>query len=170
MRGNEPPGLDGRTLLVTVLEEQEARWDRGERPTVEDYLAGHPSLRADAEAAVVIYQEYVIRRRLGEPVRADDYVRRFPEWTDTLIEQFAVDEAMRPVEALTVLPSDGVPPAGDPAPSAAEGERPAPLAAISRHKDRHKDRQCFPAKGIRTGNASQRRGPAAARTSVWKTA
>jgi Protein kinase domain len=30
-----------------------------------------------------------------------------------------------------VFPSDGVPPAGDSAPSAAEGERPAPLAAIS---------------------------------------
>ena len=41
-------------------------WHRGERPTVEDYLARHPTLRADAEAVVdLIYQEYVIRRRVG---------------------------------------------------------------------------------------------------------
>ncbi len=131
MRGNEPRRADGRTLLDSVLEEQETCWLRGERPTVEGYLAGHPTLQEDAEAVVdLIYQEYLIRRRLGEPVEDEEYVRRFPAWSDALIRQFAVDEAMRPAEPRTVLEPDGVPTGEGQAPAASEGERSTPLPAI----------------------------------------
>ena len=131
MGGNEARRADGRTLLDSVLEEQETCWLRGERPTVEDYLAGHPALREDAEAVVdLIYQEYLIRRRLGEPVEDEEYVRRFPAWSDALIRQFAVDEAMRPAEPRTVLQPDGVPTGEGQARAALEGERSTPLPAF----------------------------------------
>ncbi len=131
MGGKEARRADGRTLLDSVLEEQETCWLRGERPTVEDYLADHPALREDAEAVVdLIYQEYVIRRRLGEPVEDEEYVRRFPAWSDALIRQFAVDEAMRPAEPRTELEPDGVPTGEGQEPAAGEGERSAPLPAF----------------------------------------
>ncbi len=131
MGGNEARRADGRTLLDSVLEEQETRRLRGERPTIEDYLAGHPALREDAEAVVdLIYQEYLIRRRLGEPVEDEEYVRRYPAWSDALIRQFAVDEAMRPAEPRTVLLPDGVPTEAGQAPAALLGERSTPLPAF----------------------------------------
>ena len=107
------------------------RWLRGERPTVEDYLAGHPALREDAEAVVdLIYQEYLIRRRLGEPVEDEEYVRRYPAWSDALIRQFAVHEAMRPAEPRTVLQPGGVPTGEGQGRAALEGERSTPLPAF----------------------------------------
>ncbi len=59
-------------------------------------------LRTDAEAAVdVIYQEFVLRRVRGESPRPEVYLRRFPAWADALIRQFAVDEALRPLDGAT---------------------------------------------------------------------
>ena len=60
----------------------------------------------------------------------EEYVRRFPAWSDALIRQFAVDEAMRPAEPRTVLLSDGVPTVEGQAPAAVVGERSTPLPAI----------------------------------------
>ncbi len=102
---SEPP--DGRPSLDAVLDEQQARWQRGERPPAEDFLARHPSLRDDAEAALdVIYQEFVIRRALGESPSPDDYLGRFPTWADGLVRQFAIDEALRPVSVDTIYHAD----------------------------------------------------------------
>jgi tetratricopeptide (TPR) repeat protein len=50
----------------------------------------------------VIYQEFVIRRALGESPCPEDYLRRFPAWADALVRQFAVDEALRPPDEVTV--------------------------------------------------------------------
>ena len=86
---------------------------------VEDLLARHPTLQADAEAAVdVIYQEFVIRRARGESPSPEDYLQRFPAWADALVRQFAVDEALRPVDGATVNVSRscGRPPSDLPSP------------------------------------------------------
>ena len=42
----------------------------------------------------LIYQEILLRRGLGESPGAEEYTRRFPAWTEALIRQFAVDDAM----------------------------------------------------------------------------
>ena len=103
MNGDGPERPVGRPRFEAILDEQQARWNRGERPLVEDLLAQHPTLREDAEAALdVIYQEFVIRRALGESPTPEDYLRRFPAWSDALIRQFAVDEALRPANEVTV--------------------------------------------------------------------
>ncbi len=96
----------------------------GERPLVEDILAEHPTLVEDAEATVdVIYHEFVIRRARGESPCPEDYLRRFPAWADALVRQFAVDEALRPVDAGTVHAAGvAVPTLGHPA--APSGTRP----------------------------------------------
>jgi eukaryotic-like serine/threonine-protein kinase len=93
----------GRPLIEAIVDEQKARWEKGERPLIEDLLARHPTLRDDAEATLdVIYQEFVIRRALGESPCPEDYLRRFPAWADGLVRQFAVDEALRPPDEVTV--------------------------------------------------------------------
>ncbi len=67
MNGDGPEPPVGRPQIEEILDEQRARWDRGERPLVEDFLAQHPTLREDAEATVdVIYHDFVIRQALGE--------------------------------------------------------------------------------------------------------
>ena len=131
MRDHEPPRPEGRTLLDSVLAEQKARWERGERRTVEDCLAGYPALRDDAEAAVdLIYQEYVIRRQLGEPAQPEEYFRRFPAWSDALIRQFAVDEALRGVDTPTLLLPGRVPAEEGRGPEEPRAARSAPLPAL----------------------------------------
>jgi len=107
MNGDGPAQLGRRTLFDAILDEQQARWDRGERPLVEDFLAQHPTLREDAEATIdVIYHEFLIRRARGESPCPEDYLRRFPDSSDALVRQFAVDEALRPVEGATVQVTD----------------------------------------------------------------
>jgi eukaryotic-like serine/threonine-protein kinase len=108
MGSDEPPGPDTRMLLATILEEQQACWEDGRRPMVEDYLARYPALQDDAEGLLdLIYQEFVIRRARGETPCPEEYLRRFPARTDGLIRQFAVDEALRSVGEGTVhLPDD----------------------------------------------------------------
>jgi hypothetical protein len=96
MRVDQEPNLDGRPLRDTVLDEQSRDWDQGRRLPAEDYLERYPTLAEDAEAALdVVYHEYVLRARHGETPEPEDIVRRFPQWSEALIRQFAVDEAMR---------------------------------------------------------------------------
>ncbi len=107
MNGDGPLAPVGRPLIEEILDEQRARWDRGERPLVEDLLAQHPTMREDAEATVdVIYHEFVIRQALGESPSAEDYLRRFPAWAGALVRQFALDEALWPANEATVHPTD----------------------------------------------------------------
>jgi eukaryotic-like serine/threonine-protein kinase len=97
MNGEGPEPAVARLELEAILDEQETRWNRGERPVVEDLIAKHPALRENADAAIdVIYQEFVIRRDCGEFPAPEDYIRRFPAWADGLVRQFAVDDALHP--------------------------------------------------------------------------
>ncbi len=107
MNGDGSAPRVGQPSFDAILDEQKSRWDRGERPLVEDLLARHPTLGEDAEATLdVIYQEFVIRRALGESPSPEDYLGRFPAWADALVHQFAVDAALRPANEVTVQPKD----------------------------------------------------------------
>ena len=51
----------------------------------------------------LIYQEFPAAwRQTGESPGAEEYVRRFPVWSEAIIRQFAMDEAMRTADDLTV--------------------------------------------------------------------
>ncbi|MHB1562277.1 MAG: serine/threonine-protein kinase, partial [Isosphaeraceae bacterium] len=92
-----------RTLREAILDEQRSAWDSGERTPVEQFLARHAALVEDSEAILdLIYQEFLIRRSIGESPDPAEYLRRFPAWSEPLIRQFAVDELMRSVAPATV--------------------------------------------------------------------
>jgi serine/threonine protein kinase/tetratricopeptide (TPR) repeat protein len=62
------------------------RWRRGERPLVEEYLARHPELAKQPEAAIdLIYEEFCLRQEHGSQLPPDDLVRRFPQWRTELL-------------------------------------------------------------------------------------
>jgi tetratricopeptide (TPR) repeat protein len=72
-----------RNRLETVVERFEAAWERGEQPSVDDYLPADGDLRPAAVIELALADlEY--RRRAGEPARADDYLDRYPEVRDTV--------------------------------------------------------------------------------------
>ena len=45
---------------------------------MEDYLAAFPELGAGGPPCDLIYEEFHVRKRAGEPVRPEDYLARFP--------------------------------------------------------------------------------------------
>jgi eukaryotic-like serine/threonine-protein kinase len=59
------------------------RWEAGERPLVEEYLAAHPELADRTEALVeLIYEEICQRQRHGEPLDPEALLARFPRWRE----------------------------------------------------------------------------------------
>ena len=84
--------------LEAVLDEQQDSAGTARRAARRSRTSwrGHPALREDAEAVVdLIYQEYRDPAAVGRITEPEDYLRRFPAWSDALIRQFAVDEALR---------------------------------------------------------------------------
>jgi serine/threonine protein kinase/Flp pilus assembly protein TadD len=61
--------------------EMAQRWQQGERPLAEDFLARHPALWQQPEAAIdLVYEELCQRQRYGLATTAADLLRRFPQW------------------------------------------------------------------------------------------
>jgi len=108
MLNDGPLKQDERRLIEGVLTEQRARWKWGDRLSVEDYLTRYPALSDHPEDVLdLIYQEFRLRRRLGESPSPAEYVERFPEWSEALVTQFAMDEVMRSADGMTeVLPDE----------------------------------------------------------------
>jgi eukaryotic-like serine/threonine-protein kinase len=67
--------------VAQVILEMRQGWQRGERPTAEEFLAGHPDLARQPEAALdLIYEEICLRQDAGLPVNEADFLSRFPQW------------------------------------------------------------------------------------------
>jgi serine/threonine protein kinase len=57
------------------------RWRQGERPLAEEYLALHPELRDQPEAALeLISEEVYLRQESGHQAAPADFLGRFPQW------------------------------------------------------------------------------------------
>jgi serine/threonine protein kinase len=68
-------------LLERLAEEMGRRWRAGERPPAEEYLARHPELATEPEAALeLIAEEIYLRAEVGEEVAGAELLRRFPHW------------------------------------------------------------------------------------------
>jgi serine/threonine protein kinase len=68
-------------LVESLAEEMTRRWRAGERPRVEDYLARHPALADDPEAALELLAEEIgLRAEEGQAPDADELAARFPLW------------------------------------------------------------------------------------------
>jgi tetratricopeptide (TPR) repeat protein/tRNA A-37 threonylcarbamoyl transferase component Bud32 len=92
------------SLIEAILDEQSARWERGERPLIEEFLARYPVLEEDPEQLLdLVYNEFLLRRRSGDSPRPEEYVRRFPARAGALIRQFAAHEALWTTETMPEL-------------------------------------------------------------------
>jgi eukaryotic-like serine/threonine-protein kinase len=77
-----------------LLAAQRERWARGERITVEQFIAQQPELRNESDALLdLIYGEFVLRRNEGERPAVAEFVGRFPKLADAIRMQFEVDDA-----------------------------------------------------------------------------
>jgi serine/threonine protein kinase len=72
-------------LLARLGEEMVLRWQGGERPLVEEFLARHPHLEEQPSAVVdLLYEEINLRQRYGEQASWTDLAARFPRWEEPL--------------------------------------------------------------------------------------
>jgi hypothetical protein len=90
-----PLSADEQAAVLRV--DQRERWRAGVRVQVEDYLRQLPGNPPDPEMALdLIYNEFLIRERLGEQPDPEDYYRRFPAVAAALREQIALHGALGP--------------------------------------------------------------------------
>jgi len=76
-------------LCELVRVELEFAWERGQRPSLEDYLNRFPQLAEDPKVLrEILFEEYRLRRQAGESPVAEEYQRRFGvdvrDWSDRL--------------------------------------------------------------------------------------
>jgi tetratricopeptide (TPR) repeat protein len=89
----EPP--DEARLVELCCTDQVDRWRGGERIPAEAYLALHPALQGESEAAFeLIYGEYILRESLGETPTAAEFTWRFPRFADRLQRQLGLHRAL----------------------------------------------------------------------------
>jgi predicted Ser/Thr protein kinase len=71
--------------LESILGEQRQDWIAGKPTPAAEWLRRYPALAADsAQAAELVYHEYVLRAELGESPSWQDYLQEFPEHADLL--------------------------------------------------------------------------------------
>ncbi len=93
--GVRPAELPLAALVEELRLDQQARWSKGDRVSVETYLEQHPTLCTDPEALLdLIYSEFAQRVLHGEKPTPEEYMSRFPEHRARLERQFAVHELL----------------------------------------------------------------------------
>jgi serine/threonine protein kinase len=81
------------TLIELIKVDLEYRWIHRRTPrTIEEYFADYPELARDFPADL-IYEEYHIRHRAGDPVSPEDYLLRFPQRAAELERLFGLNPA-----------------------------------------------------------------------------
>ncbi|WP_406697083.1 protein kinase [Singulisphaera sp. Ch08] len=79
-----------RGLIVTLLEDQQRRWERGEPVLVGDYLEHHPALKADPESLVkLIANEMRLREQQGETPEPTEYAEQFPTLAASILHRLS---------------------------------------------------------------------------------
>ncbi len=92
-------------LVAQLEDDQRARWQRGERVRVEDYLERHPALRDEPETVVdLVYNEFLLRQQRGETPQPEEYLERFPDLAESLRRQFEVHQFVPPLAPAGKLP------------------------------------------------------------------
>jgi eukaryotic-like serine/threonine-protein kinase len=115
------------TFIPLLQADQRERWQRGDRPSVESYLAERPALQSDPDGLLdLIYQEMLLREESGDTPRLPEYLERFPQFAAELRRLFEVHQVVESEpEGGTPPPTRIMPPVGAPT---EPGSRPGPLA------------------------------------------
>lgn len=97
-------------LAAVLRVDQRQRWQRGQQVPAEAYLQRFPTLRSNAEAALdLIYNEFLLREKLGIAPGLDQFVARFPDHAVTLKQQIELHLALDSSQSSTLLRADGPP-------------------------------------------------------------
>jgi predicted hydrocarbon binding protein len=87
--------ISAEQLSQILCVDQRERWMRGERPETEYYLKVCRSLQPSSEYSVdILYNEFLVRREIGEAPTVDEYRDRFPELVEQLQVQVNLREAL----------------------------------------------------------------------------
>jgi serine/threonine protein kinase len=71
-----------------IKAELNRRYEEGEHPRVQDYLAEFPILRQATDRVVsLLYEEYCLREERGEPLEPEDFCEENPSWRESLYSQ-----------------------------------------------------------------------------------
>src|SRR5579883_190955 len=87
----------GWTQIERLVEEFEQAWQGGQRPSIDDYLRGgsdRPTLLRQ-----LIQSELECRLKAGEAARVEEYLTRYPELAQELIDErhtLASDDPVSP--------------------------------------------------------------------------
>jgi serine/threonine protein kinase len=123
MQPQSPELLSPEARLRHACAELAQRLRAGQSADAEQYLQAFPEL--DPSSAVeLIYTEVVVREEMGEELRLEDWLNRFPQWGEPLGRLLRIHWAMRPQAAAsagvsvgptavqTARPNDGMSPHG----------------------------------------------------------
>src|SRR4051812_44067158 len=89
--------LATESLAAKLVEEMIQRWRQGERPLPEEFLARHPELWEQPEAAAdLIYEELCLREEYGPQVPIEEVLARFPQWRPQLAVLFDCQRLLGP--------------------------------------------------------------------------
>jgi hypothetical protein len=95
---NQAGQLTPEQLSDVLCNDQRDRWLRGERPSVDAYLRVYFSVHTDPEYAVdLLYNEFLVRRQLGEAPDLGEYRQRFPDLAEQLYHQVHLLEVLVPL-------------------------------------------------------------------------
>jgi WD40 repeat protein len=95
------------TQLDSLLAEQARRWGQGERPPLAAFLSRDTDGARDEHAAALVYNEFLLRRQLGETPDLEDYLRHFPLLADELRRLDAADQLFEKANRVEV-PAPGL--------------------------------------------------------------
>ena len=97
--------------------DQDLEWQRGENPSVEQYLQRFPVLSNQRDVILdLVCGEMRVVRACGQPIEVGEYVARFPDLAEPLLRQNEVSvwlakeaEDNKPGEQLPLSPSPSSP-------------------------------------------------------------
>jgi hypothetical protein len=97
----EPVDLETRVAVLRV--DQQQRWLAGERVPAERYFALYPQLLGDDDCAFeLIYCEYLVREELGDGPTLQEFLDRFPQFSERLQQQIELHAAIDASHATSV--------------------------------------------------------------------
>jgi hypothetical protein len=92
--------ISAEQLSQILCADQRERWLRGESPEIEYYLRIYRSLYPGPEYAVdILYNEFLVRREIGETPTVNEYRDRFPDLIEQLQAQVSLRDALVPANS-----------------------------------------------------------------------
>jgi eukaryotic-like serine/threonine-protein kinase len=104
----QPAAAPSRSLASQLAGEMADRWQQGERPPAEEFLARHPELRNQPDAALrLVCEEICLRQEFNEELDAEQMLARFPHCRDQIAVLLDCHRLLVPETAAPAFPAVG---------------------------------------------------------------